>query len=79
MDLKKAFDGVLREIIRWTMHKLGVEERLVLAIMSMYTGEKTVVRSVYGNSKCHKLMQKAAIWPCGIRGRGVGSNSNTVY
>jgi len=32
------------------MHKLGVEEWLVLAILSMYTGEKTVVRTVYGNS-----------------------------
>jgi len=27
-----------------------VEEWLVLAVMSMYTGSKTVVRTVYGNS-----------------------------
>jgi len=33
------------------MRKLGVEEWLVLAVMSMYTGAKTVVRTVYGNSK----------------------------
>ena len=33
------------------MRKLGVEEWLVLAAMSMYTGAKTVVRTVYGNSK----------------------------
>jgi len=39
---------VLREVIRWVMHKLGAEERLVLAIMLMYTGAKTVVRTVYG-------------------------------
>ena len=32
------------------MHKLGVEEWLVLAVLSMYTGAKTVVRTVYGNS-----------------------------
>ena len=32
------------------MHKLGVEEWLVSAVMSVYTGAKTVVRSVYGNS-----------------------------
>jgi len=32
------------------MHKLGVEEWLVSAVMSMYTGAKTVVRTVYGNS-----------------------------
>jgi len=35
------------------MHKLGVEEWLVSTVMSMYTGAKTVVRTVYGNDKCH--------------------------
>ena len=33
------------------MCKLGVEEWLVSAVMSMYSGAKTVVRTVYGNSK----------------------------
>ena len=51
VDLEKAFDRVLREVISWAMHKLGVEEWLVSAVMSMYTGAKTVVRTVYGNSK----------------------------
>jgi len=32
------------------MHKLGVEEWLVSAIMSLYTGAKTVVRTVSDNS-----------------------------
>jgi len=32
------------------MHKLGVEEWLVSAVMSMYTGAKTVARTFYGNS-----------------------------
>ena len=32
------------------MRKLGVEEWLVSAVMSMYTGAKTVVRTVYGNN-----------------------------
>jgi len=32
------------------MCELGVGEWLVLAVMSMYTGAKTVVRTVYGNS-----------------------------
>ena len=50
MDLEKAFDRVPREVIRWAMCKLGVEEWLVSAVMSMYTGAKTVVRTVYGNS-----------------------------
>ena len=34
---------LLREVIRWAMRKLGVEEWLVLAAMSMYTGAKTVM------------------------------------
>jgi len=51
VDLKKAFDRVPREVISWAMHKLGVEEWLESAVMSMYTGAKTIVRTVYGNSK----------------------------
>jgi len=50
VDSGKAFDRVLREVIRWAVRKLGVEEWLVLAVMSVYTGAKTVVRTVYGNS-----------------------------
>ena len=51
MDLEKAFDRVPTEVIQWAMRKLGVEEWLVLAVMSMHTGAKTVVRTAYGNSK----------------------------
>ena len=51
VDLEKAFDRVPREVISWAMHKLGVEEWLVSAVMSMYTGAKTVIRTVCGNSK----------------------------
>ena len=47
VDLEKAFDRVPREVI---MRKLGVKEWLVSAVMSMYTGVKTVVRTVYGKS-----------------------------
>ena len=38
-------------MISWAMHKLGVEEWLVSAVMSMYSGAKTVVRTVYRNNK----------------------------
>ena len=31
VDFEKAFDRVPREVIRWAMRKLGVEEWLVLA------------------------------------------------
>ena len=52
VDLEiQAFDRVPREVISWAMRKLGVEEWLVSAVMSMYTGAKTVVRTIYGNSK----------------------------
>jgi len=37
------------------MPTLGVEELLVSAVMSMYTGAKTVVKTVYGKSKCIKV------------------------
>ena len=50
VDLEKAFDSIPKEEMRWAMRKLGVEEWLVLAVMSMYIGAKTVVRTVYSNS-----------------------------
>jgi len=45
VDLENLLIG-FREVIRCAMHKLGVEEWIVLAVMSMYTGTKTVVRTV---------------------------------
>jgi len=51
VDLEKAFDRVPREVISCAMRKLGVEEWLVSAVTSRYIGAKTVVRTVYGNSK----------------------------
>jgi len=50
VGLEKALNGVPRKVIRWAMRKLGVEEWLVSAVMSMYTGSKMVARTVYGNS-----------------------------
>jgi len=40
VDLEKAFDRVPGEVISWAMRKLRVEEWLVSAVMSMYTGAK---------------------------------------
>ena len=37
------------------MCKLGGEEWLVSAVMSMYDGAKTVVRTVYGNSNSFEV------------------------
>jgi len=33
VNLEKAFDRFLREVMRWVIRKLGVEEWLVLAVM----------------------------------------------
>ena len=55
VDLERAFDRVPREVISWAVHKLGVEEWLVSAVMSMYADAKTVVRTVYGNSKSFEV------------------------
>ena len=55
MDLEKAFDKVLRQVIRWAVRKLGAKEWLVSAVMSMYTGAKTVARTVHGNSNGFKV------------------------
>jgi len=55
VDFERAFDRVPREVIRWAMRKLGVEEWLVSAVMSMYPCPKTVVRTVYGNSNGFKV------------------------
>jgi len=51
VDLEKALDRGLTEVKRWAMRKLGVES----AVISMYTGVKTVVRTVYGNSNCFEV------------------------
>jgi len=36
VDVDKAVDKVLREVIRWAVHELGVEEWLVMAVVPMY-------------------------------------------
>ena len=55
VDLEKAFDRVLREVIRSAMHKLGVEEWL--AIMLVYTDVVTVVSALRSavNSNCFEV------------------------
>jgi len=47
LQLILGVDRVPTEVISWAMRKLGVEEWLVSAVMSMYTGAKTVVRSLW--------------------------------
>ena len=43
VDLEKAFDA--REVVRWALRKLGVEEWLIRTVMALYTEACTVVRT----------------------------------
>jgi len=47
VDLEKAFDTVSREVIRWAMRKLGVEKRLVSAVMSVYWCKNSCKNSLW--------------------------------
>lgn len=51
VDLEKAFDRVPREVMRWALRQLNVEEWLVSAVMVMYDGARTVVRTPCGDSE----------------------------
>jgi len=50
VDLEKALDMIQTEVIRWAMHKLGFDEWLVSAVLSMYIGPRTVYITVHNNS-----------------------------
>ena len=44
VDLEKAFDRVPREVVKWAMRKLGIEEWVVRIVMAMYEGSNSVIR-----------------------------------
>ena len=44
VDLEKAFDRVPRDIVKWAMRKLGVDEWLIQTIMAMYENSSSRVR-----------------------------------
>ena len=48
VDLKKAFDRVPRDVVRWALRQLGVEEWLVQTVMVMYEKARTTVRTKQG-------------------------------
>jgi len=54
VDLEKAFDRLPRDVTRWAMRNLRVEEWLVTAVM--YAGAKTIVRTVYGTISDFEVM-----------------------
>ena len=44
VHLEKAFDRVPREVVRWSLRKLGVMEWLVRMVIATYSGSKSRVR-----------------------------------
>ena len=50
MDLEKAFDRVPREVLWWALRRVGVDERLVKVVKSMYVGVTTAVKLGGGES-----------------------------
>ena len=51
VDLEKAFDKVPRDVVRWELRQLGVEEWLVQTVMVMYEKARTTIRIKQGSSE----------------------------
>ena len=51
MDLEKEFDSVAREVMRWALRKLGVNEWLIRTVMALYREACTVVKTDAGLSE----------------------------
>ena len=45
MNFEKEFDKVPREMVRWALRKLVVDECLIYTVMALYTETCTVVRT----------------------------------
>ena len=54
VDLEE-FDRVPREMVRWTLRKLGVDEWLIRTFMALYTEACTVVRTDVGLSESFEV------------------------
>ena len=55
VDFEKAFDIVPRGVTRCALRKAGVDEWLVNAVVGMYEGAQTVVRTTEGDSKAFSV------------------------
>ena len=55
MDLEKAFDRVPREVVRWALRKLGVDEWLIRTVMALYTEACTIVITDAGPSESFEV------------------------
>ena len=55
LDLEKAFDRVPREVVRWALWKLGVDEGLIHTVMAWYTEACTIIRTDAGLSESFEV------------------------
>ena len=55
VDLEKEFDRVPREVVRWALRKLGVDEWLIRTVIALYTEDCTVVRTYAGLSESFEV------------------------
>ena len=55
VDLEKAFDRVPREVVRWALRKLGVDEWLIRTVMALYIEVFTIVRTYAGLSESFEM------------------------
>ena len=46
VDLEKAFDSVPREVVRWGLRELGVDDWLIRTVIALYTEACTVVKQM---------------------------------
>ena len=51
VDLEKAFDRIPRKVIEWALRRQRIEERLVVAVMSLYKDSRSRVRTQVGLSE----------------------------
>ena len=55
VDQEKSFDRVPREVVRWALGKLGVDEWLIHTVMALYTEACTLVRTDAGLSESFEV------------------------
>ena len=55
VDLEKSFDGVPKDVVRWALMKLGVDEWLIRTVMALYTDACTVVSTDAGLSESFEV------------------------
>ena len=55
VELENAFDRVPKEVVRWALRKLGVDEWLIRTVMALYTEACTVVRTDAGLSESFEV------------------------